>query len=154
MTKADGPDAAAPMRIEGDHDFVVVSTPGRNGGPTEVYRIPTPRVVGDLRDNHAAFAATHPDASDLRAIAFGGDPASNGRGYREKYREFLLLPDINGAPTVPNADHTGESPLERALKETARAASAEYGQPIDRIRISIGVMFRSGEVVFNWGPMA
>jgi hypothetical protein len=138
------------MWIEGDHDFVVVSIPGRNGGPTEVYRVPTPRVVEDLRDNHAAFAATHPNASNLRAIAFGGDPASSGRGYREKYREFLLSPNIDSESADPNADHP--TPLELALQETARAASAEYGLPTDRIRISIGAMFRTGEVVFHWTP--
>jgi hypothetical protein len=64
----------------------------------------------------------------------------------------LLLPNLDtGEPGNP--DNPAEvSPLELALQQTLRAASAEYGQPPDRIRISIGVMFRTGEVVFHWTP--
>lgn len=156
MTKAESPDAASLMpMLEGEKapDFYVFATPApRNNGPTEVYKIPMPCIVGDFRSNHAVFAETHPNATNLRALHFGGSPTSNGRGYRERYREFLLLPNLDDSEPG-NRDNPAEvSPLELALRRTLHAASAEYGQPPDRIRISIGVMFRTGEVVFHWTP--
>ena len=153
VSKASGPDAADPINIEGEHEFVIVSVPGRNGGPTEVYEVPTEHIIRDLRENHRQFVANHPNtAGPIRQIFFDGRPETLGRGYRVHYREFLILPDDNGAAIEQSGDDDGLSPLELALQATAHAASEEYGQPIDHIRISIGVMFRTGEVVFNWGP--
>jgi hypothetical protein len=136
----------APYSRAGENapDFFVFATPApRNNGPTEVYKISMSRIVEDFRSHHAEFAATHPNATNLRALHFGGNPTSNGRGFRQRYREFLLLPNLDaGEPGCP--DNPAEaSPLDLALQGTLRAASAEYGQPPDRIRISIGVMFRS-----------
>jgi hypothetical protein len=148
-TKGDAEDA--PLHIDGQHDFVVVGVPPPRGGPTDVYKIPTARVVTDLEEAGRAYLAEHPNAANknMRQIYFWRGQIEGGRenplrGFGEKYREFLLLPEDE------HIDDSSQTPLARALEQARAAASAEYGQPAERIRISISVMFRTGELVFHF----
>jgi hypothetical protein len=135
---------------DGEHELVIVATPGR--GPTEIYVLEDlARLRADFDGYHAHFASTHPNANEMRALHFGGNPETSGRGFRQRWREFLLLPDVDEAPPADERSET-PTPLQLALMNLAQEASAEYGQPVDHIRISIAVLFRSGELLFHWGP--
>ena len=159
--KADGPAVEDTMNLErGDDTFVCVCVRGHRGSEDpEVYLIPKARMIDDMRENHARWIATHPDSeSDVRALAFSGDPATPGRGFRVHYAEFRIHPEgaADQVEAEPLQRHTDESPaeLQRLMNELARRSSAYYGQPLDRIRVSVGVMFRTGELIFNWAPNA
>lgn len=94
------------------------------------------------------------------------DPAADKPGaglatLRPPIASGPVLPPENAeagheAPEISGAAFNRQQPtrLQLALNETALAASEEYGQPVDRIRVSIGVMFPSGEVVMHWDPQA
>jgi hypothetical protein len=148
----------SPLLIDGEHEFVVVAVAHPRGGPTDVYKIPTPRLVADMQEAHRVYLVEHPNAANknLRQIFFNGGQLRDGRenplrGFGEKYREFLLLSD-DDLHVAPNSgvEDMPQTPLARALAQARVAASAEYGQPVDHIRISLSVMFRTGELVFHF----
>ena len=160
-TASDAPDAPpdAPLLIDGEHEFVVVAVAHPRGGPTDVYKIPTPRLVADMQEAHRVYLVEHPNAANknLRQIFFNGGQLRDGRenplrGFGEKYREFLLLSDddLHVAPSSGGGEDMPQTPLAPALAQARVAASAEYGQPVDHIRISLSVMFRTGELVFHF----
>ena len=136
----------------GDDAAVIIAVRDRKGR-LEVYMVPKPRVIADMRACMAHWLATHPNGkSDVRTISFDGDPAHPGKGFREKYREFLVTTVSVNESTEQREEPapTGDkSPLELALRKAALAASFEYGRPVDQIEFTIGVTFKTGEVLFH-----
>jgi hypothetical protein len=153
MTKADGPNAGDRMWIErGGHQSIVIAVPAKNGTSTEVYRVPTDRVVADLNEHHRRFCETHPpeSATKLRAIAFGGDPASIGRGFRIKYREFLVEQGESASVEAPAAPPSGPArgllDMEEVIALRSRL-SREFG--VDPIEIGITIEVCGGRLAFH-----
>jgi len=162
MTKAHGPNAGDRMRIEdGPHQSVVIATPARNGASIEVYRVPKGRVVADLNKQHRHFCESHTPASatNLRAIAFGGEKDSNGRGFRIRYREFLIQSDQAAASSSRSGSE--EAPVDlrapsgpaRGLLDMAEVSalrarlSREFGvQPME---IGIRIEVCGGRLAFQ-----
>lgn len=167
VTGADGYLVSDAINLErGEDELVIAGVRDRFGG-LEVYVVPKPRVIADMRAHQAHYLAANPAMNDpaawkdktfVRSISFDGDPAHPGKGFRQKYREFLVatanvneLADFSTAEPAPTGD---ESALELALRKTAIAASFEYGRPVSSIRITISVMFRTGELAFHWPALA
>jgi hypothetical protein len=156
----DGFAVDAPMLLESVEVALVVIAVRVGENRAEIYLTPRDRVTTDMRANHAHHLASNPNVrSRVRQIDFNGDPTQVGQGYRVHYAEFLL--DTVDLVAVPASEP--ESELERArpndeltslMDRLARQAAADYGISPDRIRISIGVSFNSGELSFHWTPNA
>ena len=108
-----------------------------------------PKTSGVIKGNSPQLIPTQPAFVRLR---LGAIRQRLGEDIARNIGNFWRTPHIDPASPEPKAENpfTGETPLELALRETARCASAEYGEPPHRIRISISVMFRTGELVFHW----
>jgi hypothetical protein len=83
--------------IDGEHEFVVVAVAHPRGGPTDVYKIPTPRLVADMQEAHRVYLVEHPNAANKTCARSSSTEASSAMEGKTAAR---LRREVPGVPAT------------------------------------------------------